>query len=283
MPTGLSLHVGLNTVDPARYEGWDGQLQACENDARDMAALARARGFSDTVVLTADGTVENVTAELRRAAGRLGDGDILLFTYSGHGGQLPDTAGPDRERDRKDETLVLFDRQFLDDELHREFQRFQNGVRILVLLDCCHSGTGIESLANLLTPDALRAQFGTPDPGGVEAASRLMPVLQQDRVFARDRAFYEELRREVREDGAGPGPGAVLIGACQDNQLASDGDVNGLFTARVLDVWGGGAFEGDLRGFHRAVQKRMPAIQSPSFHTTGAPSPDFLGQRPFTV
>ncbi|MGW5847291.1 caspase family protein [Streptomyces sp. NPDC055254] len=283
MPTGLSLHVGLNKVDPARYEGWDGQLQACENDARDMAALARARGFSDTVVLTADGTVENVTAELRKAAGRLGDGDILLFTYSGHGGQLPDTAGPDRERDRKDETLVLFDRQFLDDELHREFQRFQDGVRILVLLDCCHSGTGIESLTHLLTPDALRTQFGTPDPDGVEAASRLMPVLQQDRVFARDRVFYEELRREIREDGANPGPGAVLIGACQDNQLASDGDVNGLFTARLLEVWGDGAFEGDLRGFHRAVQKRMPAIQSPNFYTTGTPSQDFLGQQPFTV
>lgn len=31
MPTkGLSLHLGLNRVDPAHYGGWDGALTACE-------------------------------------------------------------------------------------------------------------------------------------------------------------------------------------------------------------------------------------------------------------
>ena len=39
----LSLHLGLNAVDPAHYEGWDGKLSACEFDARDMAELARSR------------------------------------------------------------------------------------------------------------------------------------------------------------------------------------------------------------------------------------------------
>ncbi|MEU7556655.1 caspase family protein, partial [Streptomyces sp. NPDC044571] len=86
MPAGLSIHVGLNHVDPRRYGGWDGQLVACENDARDMAALARAAGFDDTVILTKDATADNITAALRTAAGKLSSGDILLFTYSGHGG-----------------------------------------------------------------------------------------------------------------------------------------------------------------------------------------------------
>ena len=31
--TGLSLHVGLNAVDPAHYAGWSGPLNACEADA----------------------------------------------------------------------------------------------------------------------------------------------------------------------------------------------------------------------------------------------------------
>ena len=30
---GISLHIGLNAVDPAQYEGWDGALTACEFDA----------------------------------------------------------------------------------------------------------------------------------------------------------------------------------------------------------------------------------------------------------
>ncbi|WP_405443702.1 caspase family protein [Streptomyces avidinii] len=284
MPTGLSLHVGLNKVDPAAYDGWDGTLLACENDARDMAAVGRAAGFEDTVVLTGDGTVENIIGELRSAAARLKAGDILLFTYSGHGGQMPNTTGSDAEPDRQDETLVFFDRQFLDDELYREFQRFEEGVRIVALLDCCHSGSAIESVHELLTPEAMQSHFQTSDPGGLEAASRMMPLYRQQQAFERDRALYEGLQRELRNGNGGrPTPGAVLIAACQDNQVASDGDVNGLFTAQLLKVWKEGTFRGDYRTFHRDIQKRMPAIQSPNFYTTGNPPEDFLRQKPFTV
>ncbi|MCX4695495.1 caspase family protein [Streptomyces sp. NBC_01408] len=284
MPTGLSLHVGLNKVDPAAYDGWDGALLACENDARDMAAVGRAAGFEDTIVLTRDGTVENITGELRAAAARLKAGDILLFTYSGHGGQMPNTTGSDAEPDRQDETLVFFDRQFLDDELYREFQRFEKGVRIVALLDCCHSGSAIESVNELLTPEAMRAHFKTSDPGGLEAASRMMPLFRQQQAFERDRALYEGIQRELRDGNGGrPAPGAVLIAACQDNQVASDGDVNGLFTAQLLKVWKEGAFRGDYRAFHRDIQRRMPAIQSPNFYMTGNPPEDFLRQKPFTV
>lgn len=34
-PKAISLHLGLNLVDPAHYEGWDGPLSACELDAHD--------------------------------------------------------------------------------------------------------------------------------------------------------------------------------------------------------------------------------------------------------
>jgi hypothetical protein len=41
MPQGISVHIGLNSVDPRQYEGWAGQLTACEADAKDMQALAK--------------------------------------------------------------------------------------------------------------------------------------------------------------------------------------------------------------------------------------------------
>ena len=41
MRKGMSLHVGLNRVNPNHYDGWDGELAACEFDAKDMAKLAR--------------------------------------------------------------------------------------------------------------------------------------------------------------------------------------------------------------------------------------------------
>ncbi|MEV6955275.1 caspase family protein [Streptomyces sp. NPDC051183] len=282
MPNGLSIHIGLNSVDPAKYDGWDGQLNACENDARDMAALARANGFDEKVILTPDGTVENITAALRDAAGRLTAGGILLFTYSGHGGQVDDTTGD--EPDKLDETLVFYDRMFLDDELYAEFRRMPEGVRIVALLDCCHSGSGIESVQDMLTPEALESQFKTKDPAKVEAASRLMPMFKQQEVLARDREFYTGLQRELKNarDGVRE-PDALLIAACQDNQVASDGDVNGLFTAHLLKVWDDGQFRGGYRTFHRAIQRRMPAIQSPNLYLTGAPATSFLDQKPFTV
>ena len=35
-PKGISLHIGLNRVDPIHYAGWKGELVACENDAHDI-------------------------------------------------------------------------------------------------------------------------------------------------------------------------------------------------------------------------------------------------------
>ncbi|WP_338492098.1 caspase family protein [Streptomyces sp. SJL17-4] len=288
MATGLALHVGLNSVDPARYEGWEGTLIACENDAHDMARLARAAGFESTVLLTPEGTVANVTAVLGEAAARLGPGDILLFSYSGHGGQLPDVndgstgtgtgtgtgtetgtgAGSDHEPDALDETLVLYDRQFLDDEVQRAFSAFADDVRIVSFFDCCHSGSSIEI------------------PGGPGAATaRFMPEPQQRQLYERDRGFYTELRRSLAETGPGDGagPDALLVSACQDNQEASDGDVNGAFTGALLQVWDDGAFRGGYRDFHRAIQRRLPPTQSPNLYLTGTPDPRFVDQRPFTV
>ncbi|MFB7862839.1 caspase family protein [Streptomyces sp. NPDC056069] len=269
MPTGLSLHVGLNRVDPDRYGGWDGTLVACENDARDMARLARAAGFADTVLLTQEGTVDRITAALRDAAERLAAGDILLFTYSGHGGQVPDVTGPDDEPDRRDETLVFYDRQFLDDEVHQEFLRFDAGVRIVTLFDCCHSGSSIEL------------------PGAAAVTGRFVPEPRQLELYERDRDFYDDLQRSLAKaasaSGNGNGPPVILVSACQDNQVAADGDVNGAFTEALLAVWSDGGFHGDYRTFHRAIQRRLPPSQSPNLYTTGSPTEAFLAQRPFTV
>ncbi|MFJ9848277.1 caspase family protein [Streptomyces sp. NPDC101150] len=282
MATGLSLHVGLNNVDPAKYDGWDGELVACENDAHDMARLAHQAGFDETVLLTQECTTENITGELRDAAKRLRSGDIFLFTYSGHGGQVPNLDGADEEPDEFDETLVFYDRQFLDDELYREFGRFADGVRILALHDSCHSGSGIE-VRDVLNTEAMREQFQTTDPGQIENTSRLMPVVKQSQIYERDKASFQEIQRALGEKSDRKATSALLISACQDNQLASDGPVNGKFTGTLLEVWNRGAFRGGYRAFHRDIQRNMPPTQSPNFFVTGQPGKRFLEQQPFTV
>jgi hypothetical protein len=65
---------------------------------------------------------------------------IFFLTYSGHGGQVPNT-GNDFEPDGFDETWCLYDGELIDDELYTALGSFAAGVRIFVLSDSCHSGT----------------------------------------------------------------------------------------------------------------------------------------------
>ena len=130
MAKGYVLSIGLNEVDPEHYAGWSGELIACEADARDMMGIADAQGFKGTMLLSRGATRKSVITGISSAAAKLKKGDIFLLTYSGHGGQVPDTNGD--ESDAQDETWCLYDGQMIDDELDALLAKFAAGVRILV-------------------------------------------------------------------------------------------------------------------------------------------------------
>jgi hypothetical protein len=289
-PKGLSLNIGLNLVSAAAYGGWDGPLAACEFDANDMAAIAKSKGIKATVLLTKKATRANLLAGMRSAAKALKSGDFFLLTYSGHGGQMPDTNGD--EDDKKDETWCLYDGQLLDDELYFELSRFAAGVRILVLSDSCHSGTVTREIA--------------PPPPPPNQRPKLMPDAVARRVYAEHQAFYDKLQTDVaaaaRKAFTDPDealaqvgaaaeatalvgrfkPGVVLISGCQDNQTSMDGDHNGAFTEQLLKVWNRGGFAGNYNAFHNQIRAGLPRSQSPNLFVLG-PTARFLKQKPFTV
>lgn len=286
----LSLHIGLNGVSAAAYAGWDGPLAACEFDASDMAALAKAKGIKPTVLMTKKATRANLLGGIRGAAKSLRSGDLFFLTYSGHGGQVPDVNGD--EADRQDETWCLYDGQLIDDELYFELSRFAAGVRVLVLSDSCHSG----SVTRDLPPP--------PPPPGQRA--KLMPAAVAMRVYREHHAFYDKLQLDVAraaghvamdpdaalaQVGAAAqatalvgkfNPAVVLISGCQDNQTSLDGDHNGAFTEQLLKVWSRGAFKGNYSQFHARIRGAMPASQSPNLFVLGNAAA-FLAQTPFTV
>ena len=277
MAKGLSLSIGLNSVDPKHYGGWAGELNACEADAAEMSALAKSQGFRPTVLLTRRATRAGVQAALEKAARQLAAGDIFVLSYSGHGGQLPDL---DRdEPDAQDETWCLFDGELVDDELHALLAQFAAGVRALVLSDSCHSGTAVRA-AWYRGAAAARAGSGAP-----QVRYRAMPPDAALRTYRLHRAFYDRIlapprRGEARREAAAS---ILLISGCQDNQLSADGEVNGLFTGELLRVWRNGAFKGSHPDFHRAIVRRMPPDQTPNYFRAGRPSAAFERQRPFTV
>ena len=138
MATGISIHIGLNRVDPGHYQGWDGKLKGCENDACAMEAIASKQKFATSLLLNEQATAQAVKDAIAGAVNQLKSGDILLLTYSGHGGQVPDLNGD--EEDHLDETWVLYDHELIDDELYALWGQFETDVRILLLTDSCHSG-----------------------------------------------------------------------------------------------------------------------------------------------
>ena len=65
MAQGLSIHVGLNSVDPNHYNGWSGKLQACEADAKDMARIAGERDFESTTISRSFGSLTIISGRIR--------------------------------------------------------------------------------------------------------------------------------------------------------------------------------------------------------------------------
>lgn len=273
MAIGMSLHIGLNSVSPKHYEGWSGELTACEADANDMAALAATQKFKAKKLLTRKATRAAVLAGIGAAAKALKKGDIFFLTYSGHGGQVPDLNGD--EGDTLDETWCLFDGELIDDELYAAWSRFAAGVRILVLSDSCHSGS-VTKAALLQTVQPVSGYLPVP---------RAMPAPIALRVYHRHQKFYDRilLDPKLRKAQDNVKASVQLISGCQDNQLSADGAFNGLFTGTLRQVWNGGLFKGTYTSFHKAIVRRMPPDQTPRRSIVGAPSKAFEAEQPFTI
>ena len=274
---GISLHVGLNALDPRHY-GSEALLAACEYDAQDMANIAQAKGFQVAgTLLSKAATRKAVIAGITDAAKKLKAGDLFLFTYAGHGSQIPDFNAD--EEDGADETFCLYDGMLIDDELYDLWAEFKDDVRVLVVSDSCHSGTNIRA-APPVTVEVVRQR------------TRRLPDSIAGRTYREHRDFYNKLgknryrvneKRLLRELSEPLRCSVLLLSGCQDNQESLDGSANGRFTQELLRVWDDGNFNGDYRRFHRRILNGMPPTQSPNFWMTGRPDSAFVGQKPFSI
>ncbi len=283
--TGISVHIGLNLVDPDHYQGWDGQLAGCEADAHDMVALAEHQGFATSKILTADATADLVSGAISAAARRLSAGDIFFLTYSGHGSQVPDVTSD--EDDHLDETWVLYDRQLIDDELRALYATFQPGVRIVVLSDSCHSGTVTRAARyreTYLPHTAAIGAAGEAKPDQIKTKN--LPYDIERKTYMAHRKLYNDIQTSLAPGGANKadvGADILLISGCADNQLSGDTPENGIFTGNLKRVWQDGSFEGSYRDLYAELSNLMPASQSPNYYRVGAVDEAFDRQPAFSI
>jgi len=281
-PKGISLHIGLNRVDPIHYASWKGELENCENDARDMETIARSQGFATQSLLTKAASSSALLDAIEKAATELYEDDFFLLTYSGHGGQIND-AGND-EPDGLNETWVLFDRQLIDDELYTAWSLFRPSVRIFVLSDSCSGGTLTKEL--FLEPASYipRLESRVRASTGANLRPKFLPPDVQAKIYRERATLYDDIRKKTpRRENVNLGCSVILMSACQDNQVAMEGRKNGLFTEALLRVWNKGKFRGGYHHFRNEIASIMPPTQSPKYTIVGHRERTFEHQRPFSV
>lgn len=151
-PMRKAVTIGCNYLS---LQPGQGRLSGCINDSETIIGILKETfGFQDNQIcrLRDDRanmmpTKKNVLAALAWLTSEAVAGDELFLHYSGHGGQVKDTDGD--EATGMDDTLIPCDfqqaGQITDDELHtRIVEPLPKGVRMWVILDCCHSGTALD-------------------------------------------------------------------------------------------------------------------------------------------
>ena len=147
-----ALIVGIN------YRNTDSELRGCINDVNSLKKFLNDehKVSNDNILTLTDDTAlkptrDNILEKYKELLINSEKGDIIYFTYSGHGSYTFDRNGD--ELDGNDELLVSIDHKGITDDELKEIanQYLKEGVTLFVLFDCCHSGTLLDLKYRYLT------------------------------------------------------------------------------------------------------------------------------------
>jgi metacaspase-1 len=205
-----ALLVGLN-----HYPDPENTLHGCINDVHQVDQLLRTHfGFTDgsavRLLTDARATTAAIVSRLHWLIDGASAGDVLVFHYSGHGSQVPDRHG-DEVDDGLDEIICPYDLDwddpFTDDDLHEILKGLAPGANLTVILDCCHSGTGLRKLSG----------------DGRSTGNRCLRPPAHLRHPGRQGLVMRRFGARAADCGA------ILIAGCRSNQVSADAYIDGSY------------------------------------------------------
>ncbi len=239
---GIDKYEGADAIDKPASNGrtrastppkrtWP-DLRGAVNDVEAIALVLEEffayRVDNIRVLRNGEATRDAILGAIDNLAKNVGAGDQVTFYYSGHGSQVRNQKST--EPDGLDESIVPADsrrgaKDIRDKELRRRFNRIlDRGALLTVVLDSCHSGSGLR------------------DPGW-----------SQSRGVA--------LSPRAIDDGADAGPrvedrGALILSAARAGQTAHEKtyrkQAHGVFTLALLEALRGGEDRAAEEVFRRA-------------------------------
>lgn len=223
-PRRVALLVGIN------YRDTESELNGCYNDVVNVSQFLRSNlGYSSTAItVLTDGnrgsvfpasaapTRQNILAGISALISGLVAGDEAIFHFSGHGTLVRDTNGD--EVTGFDSCLCPIDYAtppsagggiITDDELRALLiNKVPKGVRLYVILDCCHNGTGCD----------IRYKY--------EDFSRLLAVRPTLRWNTQQKAFLQSKYSDTQGD-------VFMISGSRDEQTSADAYINNQFAGAL--------------------------------------------------
>ena len=143
-----ALLIGIN------YNGTSAQLNGCINDINDVSALLTSKYAFNSITKITDETTQKPTRDVILASfaqflASGTEGDLLFFSYSGHGSYTLDRNNDEKNGTSEtgnDEMIIASDlKGILDDELKSLIQNnLKKNVTLFALFDSCFSGTVLD-------------------------------------------------------------------------------------------------------------------------------------------
>ncbi len=183
--------VGINN-----YPGTSNDLLGCVNDAIDWAAVLKDFGFETSLMLDSQATKQNVKAALSDLVISANEGDVVVFTYSGHGTQVIDFNGD--EGDVYYEAIYVYDGTIIDDDLRSIINKINYKATLVVISDSCFSGS-----VTRFIPEKARPRFMPVENIPVERLVRKRFLLPEANMSE------------------------ILISGCTDSEYSYDAEFNG--------------------------------------------------------
>jgi len=225
-----ALLVGINEYNHPTIKN----LQGCVNDVQNIKKLLTSGNFNQlepevNVLVDADATHKGIIDAFRmNLRDKVKSGDIAFFQYSGHGSRQ--LSAPEFRQffsEPFDETIVCYDSRhtggydLADKELAVLIsETVQKGAEMIVMLDCCHSGSGTRSAEDDKSVLLTRQANDNPNERPLESYID---------------GFYQKQKIENKFDI--PRSKHILMAACSQKELAKESpNKSGLFTETLLQI-----------------------------------------------